>query len=139
MSRWRSREEREEKRVFDGKMAERGEWKSADGRITRITEMDDTHLDNAIKVLEGKGVSSAVKTAATQMGVREEEINKKTQLETEEDIVAMMEAKLAGVPSSIMDKYNELVAEREARQERGQWKPAIRRQAGGGRQLPRRR
>lgn len=86
--------------------------------------MEDTHLENSIKVLEGRGVSAAAKTAATQLGVKEEQLNK-TQIETEEDMIAMMEAKLAGVPRPVMEKYNELVTERERRQEAGTWKPYI--------------
>jgi hypothetical protein len=117
--------------------AKKGTWRSADGRVTNIVEMEDTHLENAIKVLEGKGVSSAARKAATQLGMKEEELNK-TQLETDEDMIAMMEAKLAGVPRGIVDKYNELVAERERRQEAGTWKPYIKK-VGPNYPRPRRR
>jgi len=83
----------------------RREWKTLEGKTIAIEKMDDSHLENAIKWQEGRGVVS-VGIVARMAGRKPK---------TPEESIAVMEASLSSLSKRSYDKYLELLAEREWR------------------------
>ena len=107
------------KRHIDTKMNP-GEWVTATGKTVRIQEMDDNHLFNTIRVLEGKGVTDESRKYHSS---HLEKGASSSSVETDEYVVSLMEARFMGVPNSLFEKYNELVEEREKRIRENSWHP----------------
>jgi hypothetical protein len=76
-----------------------GMWKTKDGREVPIRDMADSHLNNAIKYFECRGALSFVMTPE----------------ERAEDPVAMAEYNMSELHEFIIEKYKELVEERDRR------------------------
>lgn len=82
-------------------------WKTIDGRVMEMEEMDDSHVENAIHYLERRGVVSVGIMARLKI--------KKREPTTPEEIEAKVEAALTDATHRTYAAYLDLLAEREWR------------------------
>lgn len=100
-------------------------WVTHDQRMILIKNMRDGHLENVIKMLQGKGRGKrAMEFYEDNVIPVVMELSCSTK---DEDIISYVEVVLGGpvpgLPDPLAKKFDLLVAEKKRRQEEGKWQP----------------
>jgi hypothetical protein len=99
------------------RQAREGEWQMRDGTFIRIRRMSDSHLANAIAMMErnAKGHAFALAMSAGNYASQHDSMGGRAAEEAADELFDLMDEAPEDCASELWPKYNELVAERERR------------------------